>query len=314
MLLIDGVKYELWTPKKEVEEFHPLVKAHYKEIFGNNSIFIEGNRLESESGKGSIPDGFVITLGEVPQWHIVEMELSTHQLYDHIVNQVGRFINGIKNTTTQKKIIEVIYHYTQENKQRKAELEESIGSGEIYKFLTDLITKPPILVIIIEKRTQELDEALDLLRYSPINILEFKTFQRVGAEAVHAHLFEPMYKAPPERIEDNGVIEDKKTETRKTGKFVTIKDLIDADILKVGQIIYRRGEKHKYEAKILKDGVIKTIPDGKEFPSPNAAIKYLTNGGSFDSWNFWKTTKEDGTECKLDEFREKYRASHPSII
>jgi hypothetical protein len=145
--------------------------------------------------------------------------------------------------------------------------------------------------------------------------VEFQTFTREGAGlAVRAHLFEPMYEALPERIEDNEVMKDKINETRKTEKSVTIKDLIDADILKVGQIIYRRGEKHKYEAKILKDGSIKTIPDGKEFPSPNAAIKYLTNGGSFDSWYFWKTTKEDGTECKLEEFREKYRASHPSII
>jgi hypothetical protein len=194
MLLIDGVKYELWTPKKEVEEFHPLVKEHYKEIFGNNSIFFEGSILKSESGKSSVPDGFVVTLGEMPQWHIVEMELSTHQLYDHIVNQVGRFINGVKNTATQKKIIEAVYQHIQETKQRKAEFEEAIGSGEIFKFISDLITKLPVLVVIIENRTQELDEALDLLRYSPIKIVEFQTFKRVGAEAVHAHLFEPLYK------------------------------------------------------------------------------------------------------------------------
>ncbi len=105
MLLIDGVKYELWTPKREVEEFQPLVKEHYKEIFGNDCISIEGNRLEPKVGRGSVPDGFVVTLGEKSQWYIVEMELSTHQLYDHIVNQVGRFIGGVKNTATQKKII-----------------------------------------------------------------------------------------------------------------------------------------------------------------------------------------------------------------
>ena len=192
MLLIDGVRYELWTPKKEVEEFHPLVKEHYREIFGENSIFIEGNRLESESGRGSVPDGFVLTLGEAPQWHIVEMELSTHQLYDHIVNQVGRFINGVKNTATQKKVIEAIYHYIQETKQRKAEVEEAIGTGEIYKLVTDVVSKSPVLTIIIEKRTRGLDEALDLLRYSPIKIVEFQTYRRVGAEAVHAHLFEPV--------------------------------------------------------------------------------------------------------------------------
>jgi hypothetical protein len=198
MLLIDGVKYELWTPRKEVEEFQPLVKEHYKEIFGKNSIFIEGNRLESESGKGSVPDGFVVTLGEVPQWHIVEMELSTHQLYDHIVNQVGRFIGGVKNTATRKNIIEAIYHHIQENKQRKAEFEEAIGSGEIYKLLTDIISKSPVLTIIIEKRTLELDEAIDLLKYSPIEIVEFQTFVREGVGLpVHAHLFEPIYQGPP---------------------------------------------------------------------------------------------------------------------
>ncbi len=203
MLLIDGVKYELWTPKKEVEEFHPLVKEHYKEIFGKYSIFIEGNRLESEAGKGSVPDGFVVTLGEVQQWHIVEVELSTHQLYDHIVNQVGRFINGVKNTATQKKIIEAIYRHIQGNKQRKAEFEEAIGSGEIYKLLTDIISKSPILTIIIEKRTRELDEALDLLRYSPIKIVEFQTFTREGVGlAVHAHLFEPLFKPIPPKEQE----------------------------------------------------------------------------------------------------------------
>jgi hypothetical protein len=197
MLLIDGVRYELWTPEKEVEEFHPLVKEHYKEIFSNNSMYVEGSKLQSEAGKGSIPDGFVIELNNKLRWYIVEMELSTHELYDHIVNQVGRFINGIKYIDTQKKLIEVVYHHIQDNKQRKAEFEEAIGSGEIYKYVSDLITKPPVLVIIIEERTQELDEALDLLKYSPIKIIEFQTYRRVGAVTVHAHLFEPLSEPHP---------------------------------------------------------------------------------------------------------------------
>lgn len=221
MLLIDGVKYELWTPQKEVEEFHPHVKEHYREIFGTNSLFIEGKRLESELGKGSVPDGFVLTLGEAPQWHIVEMELSTHQLYDHVVNQVGRFINGVKNTVTQRKIIEAIYQQIQENKQRKAEFEEAIGSGEIYKFLSDLISKSPVLTIIIEKRTRELDEALDILRYSPIKTVEFQTFTREGVGLqVHVHLFEPLYK-PVVRIEPPKVVLPQEGVTKKIEINVT---------------------------------------------------------------------------------------------
>lgn len=196
MLLIDGVKYELRTPSSE-DELENMVKEHAQDIFGENSIYLDKKqKLKSLAGVGSIPDGLVIMFGNVPEWHIVEVELSSHQLYDHIVNQVGRFINGVKNTVTQKKIIEAIYHHIQENKQRKAEFEEAIGSGEIYKLLTDVISKSPVLTIIIEKRTRELDEALDLLRYSPIKIVEFQTFTRKGTEglAVHAHLFEPLHK------------------------------------------------------------------------------------------------------------------------
>jgi len=29
MLIVDGVKYKLWTPKDEEKEFHPLVKDTY---------------------------------------------------------------------------------------------------------------------------------------------------------------------------------------------------------------------------------------------------------------------------------------------
>ena len=194
MLIIDGAKYEAWIPEKEVEEFQPIIKEHVQDIFGNKSKYIEARRLKSKAGIGSVPDGFVIIFGDSPQWHIVEVELSSHQLYDHVVNQVGRFINGIKNPVTQKNIIDTIYQEITGSKISKAEVEEAIGSGEIHKFLTDLISLPPILTIIIEKKTQELEEAINLLKYSPIKIVEFRTFVREGVGlSVHAHLFEPTY-------------------------------------------------------------------------------------------------------------------------
>ena len=111
------------------------------------------------------------------------------------MNQVGKFINGIKNPVTQKNIIDTIYQEITGSKISKVEVEEAIGSGEIHKFLTDLISLPPILTIVIEKRTQELEEAINLLKYSPIKIVEFQTFtrERVGLN-VHAHLFEPLFQ------------------------------------------------------------------------------------------------------------------------
>jgi len=40
MLLIDGVKYELWTPSNE-DEFEQVVKEHTEDIFGEQSIYLD---------------------------------------------------------------------------------------------------------------------------------------------------------------------------------------------------------------------------------------------------------------------------------
>ena len=196
MLLIDGVKYELWTPSTE-DELEQIVKEHAQDVFGEQSIYLDmRQKLKSGVGTGSIPDGFVIVFGDSPHWRIVEMELSSHPLHDHIVAQVGRFISGIENPRTQNNIVNAIYDEITKDNFLKLRLQKSIGLVDIHRFLADLVSKLPILTIIIEKASLELSEALKILRYpQEIKVVEFQTFTREGAEAVHAHLFEPLYQA-----------------------------------------------------------------------------------------------------------------------
>jgi len=194
MLLIDGVRYEEWTPATE-DEFERVVKEHAKDIFGNQSIYLDlKQKLKSRSGIGSIPDGYVIIFGDQPEWHIVEIELSSHPLYEHIVPQVSRFINGIKNPSTQKDIVDALYQQVDSDEFLKLQLKKAIGTTETYKFLSDLLSKPPVVTIIIERHTEQLDEAVGALAHPQIKIVEFQTFtrERVGL-AVHAHLFEPLF-------------------------------------------------------------------------------------------------------------------------
>lgn len=195
MLLIDGAKYELWTPPNE-DEFERVVKEHAQDIFGEKSIYLDmKQKIKSISGIGSIPDGYVINFGDAPNWHIVEVELSYHPLHDHIVSQVGRFISGINNPNIQRGIVNAIDEEIARNDFLKLRLRKAIEPTEIYRFLADLISKQPTLTIVIEKDTEELREALSTLRYLQIEVVEFQTFVRegVGLE-VHAHLFEPLYK------------------------------------------------------------------------------------------------------------------------
>ena len=194
MLLIDGVKYEEWVPQTE-DEFEQVVKEHTQDIFGGQSIYFDRKqKLKSLSGIGSIPDGYVIILEDSPHWHIVEVELSSHPLHEHIVSQVSKFINGIKNPLTRGEIVRAIYAEITGDEFLKLKVKQAIGPVEIYKFLSDLISKPPVLTIIIEKDTQGLREAISTLAHPQIKVVEFQTFTREGIGlAVHAHLFERLY-------------------------------------------------------------------------------------------------------------------------
>ncbi len=64
---------------------------------------------------------------------------------------------------------------------------------EVYRFLSNLVSEPPILTIVIEDETPQLKQALSILRYPQIEVVEFQTFRRVGVDTVHAHLFKPLY-------------------------------------------------------------------------------------------------------------------------
>jgi hypothetical protein len=312
MLMIDGVKYELWTPSTE-DEFEQVVKEHAEDIFGGKSIYIDRKqKLKSLSGIGSIPDGYVIVFGDLPQWHIVEVELSSHPLHEHIVAQVSKFINGIRNPSTQREIAGAIYEEISRDDFLKLKVKHATESIEIYKFLLDLISRPPILTIVIEKDTQGLREVIDTLAHPQINVVEFQTFTREGIGlAVHAHLFEPLYQAPPEKTAITERTEDLVSTIRKVGKRVTVKDLMDSAIVEPGQTIYGWHKGKKYEATILMPtGRIQLAHDDSVYNSPSAAGKRIL-GHEIDGWTWWRTTRANGEECLLDKLREEYRATHP---
>jgi hypothetical protein len=193
LLLIDGVKYQLWTPKDEEKEFHPIIREHAKEIFGENSFYFDvRHTLKTASGIGSIPDAYVISLKERYQWFVVENELASHPVYDHIVKQLTKFINGIENQNAKSQILDILYDEINKNPVLKATVRKLIDTEDVYHLLSKLFSKPPRIVIIIDQKTPEIEEACRVLKYQT-DIVEFKTYVRENAETVHVHSFEPLY-------------------------------------------------------------------------------------------------------------------------
>ena len=239
VLLVDGVKYYLWTPEKEEEEFHPMIKEHSQEIFGKNSLYLPIEEfLISEAGRGAMPDGFAIVFSERPEMYIVEVELSSHDLDRHIVEQINRFVRVLKNPDNRKKIADDLEEKIRSNPIDEAFLKQEIGTKEIYKFLSDLVSQHPRIVIIIENKDDKLIEACENLKVSPI-IKEFKTFVSEDAPTIHAHLFEPIYAYGEQQstIAKKTTIKVEKSETAIEG--VKAGDIVEMEQKSINSRNYR---------------------------------------------------------------------------
>jgi len=149
MLIVGGVKYKQFTPQNEEDEFHPMVRQNSKEIFGEDSLYFDAKHvLKAFSGIGSIPDAYVVSPSQ-HRWFIVEIELSSHPVYDHIVRQLTKFMNGVANQSTRDQIIDMLYEAICENTDMKTELQKSVGSADIHHFLTMLISKLFFLFLFV---------------------------------------------------------------------------------------------------------------------------------------------------------------------
>jgi hypothetical protein len=174
------VEYHLYRFSKE-EELEDLVEANSKKIFGEDSFYFNvKTRLKSPGGMVSIPDGYAVTLTKPYRWFVVEAELSSHPIYEHVVSQLTKFINGLKNSETRKSLVKSLHDAITSDPVQEAWIKQRLGSGEVYKFLNDVIDDPPELVVLIDEKTIELEEALSGLPLREKYAIEFKVYEREG--------------------------------------------------------------------------------------------------------------------------------------
>lgn len=84
---------------------------------------------------------------------------------------------------------------------------------------------------------------------------------------------------------------------------VTVRDLVDAGLLKAGaKLVYRRRSGH-VGATVTPDGSIRT--DAGAFRSPSAAARAHNGGRPVDGWHTWRVEKTGAT---LDSLRGKTKS------
>ncbi len=194
ILLKDGVRYIPYRYKDE-NELEKMVYEHYEDIFGEGVILFSKHLIRTSSGIGSVPDAFVISIRD-KKWFVVEVELSDHPLYNHIVPQITKFYSAIKNSDTRINLVKTFYREIEQDPWKRL-LFEIEGINEKYKFIQEIVEKKPTTVIIIDKSTEELNEICNALPFVSI-IVVFKTFCRENTMGLcdHIHLLSlPTFKS-----------------------------------------------------------------------------------------------------------------------
>lgn len=296
IVLIDGVRYIMVTPSDE-NALEKIIEKNYKYIFGEESYYFSLKRkITSASGIGSMPDAYLILFDPNPRWCILEVELASHPLYDHIIPQLTKFNRSIENSSGRKKIIDMLYEAIKDDLVLEARLKEKIGSGEIYKFISELVSSTPTIIIAIDERTNELEEALKDIR-GDVKVLEFKAFRREGvSEDVNAYLFTPVVHFKTKEVEHEKIIE---TTTLSGTKGALPK----------GMKLQKMYKGREFIAEIIEDQKIKF--EGKTYNSlSSAAVAAIRSTGSKrateDGWRWWKyTDHETGKQKPVDNLRKR---------
>jgi len=83
-------------------EIDTWLEGNYRE-FWPDSIYIPGFLIKTTQGKGGKPDGFIFDpLNR--QWFVIENELIRHGVWNHIAEQLIRFVVAISNPSSLNKV------------------------------------------------------------------------------------------------------------------------------------------------------------------------------------------------------------------
>ena len=194
VLLKDGVHYYLHQHQAE-SDLQRLVEQNIEHIFGESTIFLPGKRIgvpRGQKGAKGIPDGFVVLIKE-KRWAIIEVELASHPIHDHIISQVSRFNQAWKKGETTKEMVDIFFQACKESKLIQNKFDKCGVKEEVYHFLASIFKEDPMLVVIIDEMTPELDDVKENVKFDTRWCI-FRTYRREGlSELVPIFEYEPIF-------------------------------------------------------------------------------------------------------------------------
>lgn len=185
--LISGEKTYNYYEFQLEKDFEAKVVEFSKQIFGKDTIYFDSKKKMKNGKIGSIPDGFLIdfTFEDSPRFCIIENELSNHDVFKHIGEQVLKFAVSYK--ASGHKIKEFLLKEIESDKAKEnlinAKLEKS-SYRNIDAFLEDILFNQEMTcIVVIDQSSDELENVLGHLT-TKTDIIEFQAFKN-GSDFIY---------------------------------------------------------------------------------------------------------------------------------
>lgn len=175
--IINGnTKYTEYNYKRESEFEHDIIR-HSKEIFGENTYYINIKKLlKNKKNFSSIPDGYLLdcTYEKEPKLYIIENELRSHSIKTHIAPQLVQFYFSYKENF--QKIKGLVIDFLEKENVNIDKIAQNANYRNADDMLTNLIYNEELRVIIpIDEITTELNSLKKMFRFN-IEIKQFKKY------------------------------------------------------------------------------------------------------------------------------------------
>jgi hypothetical protein len=320
-IVLDGIRYlrHDYVDEAELESrFWPQAQV----MFGPDAVLIPKAKVRTPGAVAAIPDGFVVDVAR-RIWYIVEVELAQHDLFAHIVPQVSKFASASESSATRKWLTESFYDVLA-SEPRAMSYARGAGSADMHKLVSDIVEdRKPVLVIVIDKRTQVLDDVSRQLPSTP-RVVEFETFDRENTKGtVWLSCFEALVEPPatgatqaePQHSStDTYPVSSLSMPATSKASHVTLGELASAGLVSDGQTVYLcDGRKQKVGGESAKLVVLADKlrwTDGEEHKFTPLALallrKYRKVGAaqkSIQGPRYWVTEGRKTLVDLYDEYR-----------
>jgi hypothetical protein len=302
-MLILGHRRFIQAPFSNESELETVVVENAEYIFGPSSIYFPKRLIRTVDGTGTIPDGFVIDPSS-RQWFVVEAELLKHGVWTHIAPQVAKQIIAASQPLTRQLLTELSVEKVREDEGVKEKFtEQGIDLIDIRRVLAEILETKPIIGMPIDSVSRDLQEWATTLK-NEVKLWIVRKYVEFGCPE------NVLYEIPEEYRPVLDTREDTETRIRIARYDVTLADLIEAGLLRTGEVLYmsygpRNSEKQTYEGVVHEDGSIEVL--GRVFSAPSYAALYgIQHAGSerrtVNGWAYWKNA--DG--AFLTDLRDLY--------